>query len=312
METAFAYFSEVVRLGSIRQAAERLHVSPSSISRQIQKLEHSFGIELVQRRPQGVKLTPAGEIVARFVLGRSRELQRLKSSIDALKGLQSGHVSIYTVEGTINGLLPRALADFAQRYPGITYTVRVAGTDDVMQAVADDVCDIGISFHPVPRHDVEAVATISQPLHAVMAPSHPLARQERLDLDTLARTPIGLPDTSFGIRHLIDHMIKTRGLDINIRLETNSIDMMRRFALNEMGVIFLPTFAFEREHASGALIAVPLAETPLATARIHICRRAEIEPTLAAKELIDTLVEHAHARIGVALDATQRAELNAS
>lgn len=312
MDTEFSYFYEVARLGSIRQAAEKLHVSASSISRQIRKLEYAFDVELVQRHPQGVKLTPAGEVVARFVQGRSRELQRLKSFIDALKGLQRGHVSVYTVEGMIDGLLPRALTDFAERYPGITYEVRVAGTDNVMQAVAEDRCDIGISFHPVPRHDVEAVATVAQPLHAVMTPSHPLAFQEQLSLEELTLTPIGLPDSSFGIRHLIDNLVKAHNLQANIRLETNSIDMMRRFALHGLGIVFLPIFAFERELANGTLIAVPLADNSLATAKMQVCKRAEIEPTLAAQEFINILVRHSQSQPSVAKPATGRAQVNAS
>lgn len=312
METAFAYFSEVVRLGSIRQAAERLHVSASSISRQIQKLEHAFGIELLIRHPQGVKLTPAGEIVGRFVQSRSRELQRLKSSIDALKGLQKGHVSVYAVEGAIDGLLPRALTAFASRYPGITYEVTAAGTDDVMQAVAEDRCDIGISFHPVPRHDVEDVASISQPLYAVMAPSHPLAGQADLDLAMLGNEPIGLPDPSFGIRHLFDHVVKTGQLKANVRLQTNSIDMLRQFAVHEMGIVFMPIFAFERELATGRLVVVPIADNNLATASMKICKRAESDLTLAAQRFADTLVKHAESTPGVASNATLRKEVSAS
>lgn len=312
MDTAFHFFNTVVELGSIRQAAERLHVSASSVSRQIQKLEHMFGVELIQRHARGVKLTPAGEVVARFVQGRSREMQRLRSAIDALKGLQKGHVCIYTVEGAIGGLLPRALAAFSRDYPGISFEIRVAATDDVMQAVAEDRCDIGISFHPIPRHDVETVAKVAQPLLAVMAPNHRLAGRQKLDLSTLSREPVGLPDSSFGIRHLVDHVIKAGQLDANIRLQTNSIDMLRQFALHQMGIVFLPAFAFERELASRSLVAVEVADAALATAHSQICKRAEIEPTLAAQRLIEMLVEHAREGASVAQDATLRAQLNAS
>jgi DNA-binding transcriptional LysR family regulator len=145
----------------------------------------------------------AGEVVVRFVQGRTRELHRLQASIDALKNLQKGHVSIFTVEGTIGWLLPQALAEFSQAYPGVTYEVHVAGTDGVMEAVAEDRCDIGISFHPSPRRDVEPVASIIQPLLAVMSPSHRLARCSSLSLTGLADEPLALPNATFGIRHLV-------------------------------------------------------------------------------------------------------------
>ncbi|MEO9526098.1 MAG: LysR family transcriptional regulator, partial [Roseibium sp.] len=58
--TACRYFLEVARLGSIRLAADRLHVSPSAISRQIAKLEREFEEQIVERRADGVRLTDAG------------------------------------------------------------------------------------------------------------------------------------------------------------------------------------------------------------------------------------------------------------
>src|SRR5215470_8938292 len=61
--TALRYFSETAHARSIRAAAERLHVSPSAISRQIAKLEHELGAPIFDRRAQGMALTPAGEIL---------------------------------------------------------------------------------------------------------------------------------------------------------------------------------------------------------------------------------------------------------
>lgn len=290
-DIAYAYFGEVAKLGSIRQAAENLHVSASSISRQIAKLEREFGMPLLVRHAQGTKLTPAGQILAQFVRGRSRELQRLKTAMNALKSLESGHLSIYTVEDMLGGFLPRVLSDFAARHPGLTYEVVVRGTDDVMRAVAEDRCDIGISFHPYPRPDVEAVLRIRQPLLAVMPPGHRLAGRPRLALADLTREPIGLPDRSFGIRHLVDQAIKSEQVDLTIRMETNSIEMTRQFALSGLGVTFLPAFSFEREIAAGTLIGVELENETLATASTEICKRAETEPTFAAQEFLEAVAQ---------------------
>ena len=307
MDSAFQYFSEVVRLGSVRQAAERLHVSASSISRQIAKLEHAFGVTLVVRHSQGVKLTAAGEVFARFLQSRSRELLRLKFEIDALKGLQRGHVSIITVEGMIAGVLPVALAEFSRQHPNMTYEVSVAGTDDVMEAVAEDRCDVGISFHPRPRPDVDMMARICQPMLAVMSPAHRLAKREALEMADLVEEPLGFPDRSFGIRHLLDHVVKSEQLQVTVRLETNSIDMLRQFALHQLGVVFLPAFAFERELAAGSLVGVAITNASLANAAMQICKRANFELSLPASRFVDIMLGSAQLS-GVASDATRRAK----
>lgn len=288
-EIAYHYFAEVVRQGSIRQAAEVLHVSASSISRQIARLEYEFGAPLLTRHPQGIKLTPAGEMVGQFVRGRTREWQRLKAAIDAIAHLESGHVTVCTVEGMLGGFLPLVISEFAKAHPGITYDVVVRGTDDVMLAVAEDKCDIGISFHPYPRANVTTMAEIHQPLLAVMAPTHRLARRRRLKLSELAGEPVGLPDRNFGIRHLVTQAVKQEQVELQVRLETNSIDMTRQFALYAMGITFLPAFSFEREIAAGTLVGVEVENEALASARAHVCVHAEIEPTLAASRFLEAI-----------------------
>lgn len=227
------------------------------------------------------------------------------------ESLRKGHVSIYTVEGTIGWLLPQALAEFSQAYAGITYEVHVAGTDGVMEAVAEDRCDIGISFHPSPRHDVESVARIVQPLLAVMPPSHRLARRKSLSLAELADEPLALPNVTFGIRHLVNHAIKVAQLDVNIRLETNSMDMIRQFALHEMGVTFLPAFSCERELAARELVAIPLTDPGLERASIQICKHAEMDLTAAAAKLVDAILGTFKRAESVAVGATPRANLSA-
>ncbi|WP_180900681.1 LysR family transcriptional regulator [Martelella soudanensis] len=300
METAFFQFETVAELGSIRKASEQLHISPSSVSRQIQKLEYTYGVELLVRQSQGVRLTPAGELILRYVKGRNKELQRLRAEIDALKNLESGHVIVYTVEGMIGGLLPRALARFGRHHPNITYQVMVAGTDGVMRAVAEDRCDIGISFQPFPRADIDTLLSLRQPVMAVMSRHHPLAGKQELTLGEARDQPVGLPDRSFGIRQLVDHVVKSEQLALNIRLETNSIDMMRQFALQDMGIVFLPAFSFERELASGELIGVPVKSTVLTLSTTEVCKRAEVELSPAARRLVDYIRQVADEFVGVA------------
>lgn len=295
MESAYVYFGEVARLGSIRQAAERLYISASSISRQIAKLEREFDAPLLIRRSDGVELTPAGRVLLDFIQSRSREVERLKGLIDDLKNLRRGHVAVRVVEGLLGGFLPKALGEFARRFPAITYELAISGTDDVMQAVAEGRSDIGISFHPYPRAGVKAVAEVREPLLAVLAPDHPFASRACVRLAELAGDPVCLPDKTFGIRHLIDHAVKAGPIELNVRLTTNSIEMLRQFALQRMGVAFLPAYAFEREAQAGALAGVPLADPGLKVTVTQFCRHAEIALTPPARLLMDALIEAAGA-----------------
>lgn len=289
MEKALRYFEVVTQLGSIRQAAEQLHTSPSSISRQIAKLEHQYATRLLVRHASGVKLTPAGATLARYVQRQARELRRLRSTIDGLTKLQSGSVTVYTVEGAVGGLLPDALARFSADFPGINFEIYVAGTDDVMRAVAEDRCDFGLSYYPQPRPEVETILSIRQPLLAAIAPNHHLANRQKIKLQDLRNEPIGIPDRSFGIRNLIEHVIKKEQMEIDIRLETNSIGMIRQFASQGMCVGFLPAFSFERDARAGTLVGIPLDNSELSVSTLQICKRRGSELFSPAARLVSYL-----------------------
>jgi molybdenum-dependent DNA-binding transcriptional regulator ModE len=57
------YFAEVARSGSLRRAAEKLHISASAINRQILQAEEAFGTPLFERLPEGLRMTTAGELL---------------------------------------------------------------------------------------------------------------------------------------------------------------------------------------------------------------------------------------------------------
>ena len=83
--TALHYFSATAHSRSIRAASDRLHVSPSAISRQIAKLERELRAPVFDRRAQGMRLTPAGTILLAQIDGVMREFSRVQSRIAALQ-----------------------------------------------------------------------------------------------------------------------------------------------------------------------------------------------------------------------------------
>src|SRR5271157_5655626 len=106
---ALRYFSETAHSRSIRAASERLHVSPSAISRQIAKLEHELGAPIFDRRAQGMALTPAGRVLQAKVDGMLRELDRVKSHVAALRALQLGSVDVYGFQAAADGIVAPVL-----------------------------------------------------------------------------------------------------------------------------------------------------------------------------------------------------------
>lgn len=280
------YFAAVARRGSIREAAEELHVAQSALSRQIQKLEQDFGVPLFQRHARGVELTSAGEIFLRHARSSLRQLERVRSELDALKGLRRGTVNIQSIESLVQCLLPQAIARFSARHPGITFDVTIDGTDHIIAAVREGRTDIGLAFYPPPERELTTVFKTREPLVALMSPRHPLANKSRVSLAESVAYPIALPVKNSGSRILIDVACKAAGIYIVPVLETNSIQLMVHFVHVNDGITFLSRLSAGDSLRTGDLVAVPIRDRIVNTATIDAITHASRQLPLAAEEFL--------------------------
>jgi DNA-binding transcriptional LysR family regulator len=260
LKTAIRYFSEVVQHGSIRAAAGDLGVAQSAISRQLQALERELGVPLLERRPRGVALTPAGELVFAYARETAFHTERLSSEIDALQGLRRGHVRIHAIEAMVPHLLPRAIDAFLAQFPGINFEVEVAGTDRVQMAVREGRAEIGIGFCAEPAIDIRQIFQVKEPLFAIVAPDHPLASRGKISVRELETWPVAVPGRLTGTRRVFDGACRLAKVSVRPALETNSVELMHRFALVGHGVAVLTRLTCVESLESRQVVAVRFKE----------------------------------------------------
>jgi DNA-binding transcriptional LysR family regulator len=265
------YFREVYRHRSIRGASQTLNVAPSAVSRQILRLEHEVGLPLFERGARGVEPTEAGDVLAGFARDVRLGLDRVLAELDALRGLRGGRVRILSTEGLVAHFLTRAIAAFLADHPGVAFRLSVTGTDLVTVGVLKGEADIGLAFNAEPDPQLAFALRIRDPLAAVVAPGHPLARRRRLALAEVLDHACGVPEPSFGIRWMIDAECKAAKLPLRPTLETDSIEALRGFARSGAGVIFMPSLPIRRELEAGALVSVPLRERSFGHASHDVC-----------------------------------------
>ena len=119
------YVDEVARAGSIRKAAEQLHVTASAVNRRIMDLEEELGAPLFERRARGVRLTAAGELFVRYIREQTGDVERMKSQIEDLKGLRRGTVRIACSQALALDFLPREIAAYRAKFPLVQFDVKV-------------------------------------------------------------------------------------------------------------------------------------------------------------------------------------------
>lgn len=275
------YVDEVARCGSIRRAAEQLHIASSAVNRRILDIEYELGTPIFERLPQGVRLTAAGEIFVAYVRRRLADLDRVKSEIADLTGVRRGVVKIAGSQAMAHEFLPRVLVEFQRRYPGITFKVTICDRAAAVRAVIELAVDAALVFNPPPSRELHSLIEVEQRLCALVTPQHPLAKLKSIRFKDCAPYPVALPDASLGGRVLLDEYFSRASSRIKPSIESNSFEMMRNFARSSDGVCF--QIQIGAGGGADGLIAVPIEERGLARGKLVLgTLRGRVLPVASA------------------------------
>lgn len=255
---AIHYFDAVRRAGSIREAARRLNVASSAVNRQVLKLEAEIGAALFERLPGGLRLTAAGEVLARHVVTVLRDVERVRSDLDALEGLRAGHVELVTLEGFCHRIVPAAIAALRTRHPRISVGARLLESGAIPGALLAGDAHLGLAFEVRRRPELRQLVTMQMPLGAVVRPDSPLAQHSFVTLRDCAAHPLVLPRGNFANRDQLQPLLFQSGLAAQGQVEAGSVELIRQLVLHGQGVAFMTRVGLEAELETGRLVHVPL------------------------------------------------------
>jgi DNA-binding transcriptional LysR family regulator len=287
--TAFRYFNEVAHSKAIRRAADRLHVTPSAVSRQISLLEHQLGAPLLERTKNGVELTAAGVILERYTRTLFRDLERVREGINAFRSLDQGEVKIHAMEGVLSNFLPQTIAAFLALHPRIDFQVTTCSSDLIVEALIRDETDIGIIYNPELRFEIDVAAERKEPVVCLVAPGDEFANLALVTLQQLCTRPLALPRPSFGLRQLFDRTPEARNLKPRVVVEANNLEILRATAVMGTCVTIGPMISAQREIDAGLLKAIPIDLDAFANVRSAVCVHQERVPSYASNAFLKFL-----------------------
>lgn len=143
-------FLAVVAAGNFIGAAERLHVTQSTVSARIQTLERQLGVVLLQRHRNGTALTAAGQRFLRHAKSLVRTLEQARHDV----GLPAGYCGSLTVRGRIGlweGFLPKWVVWMREQMPDTSLRMEIGFEEDIMQGLIQGTVDIGLMYTPENR-----------------------------------------------------------------------------------------------------------------------------------------------------------------
>lgn len=185
------YFLAVAREGSITRAANFLHLTQPTLSRQMQDLEQELGRQLLIRKSHRVDLTPEGVLLRKRAEEIVAMVDKTEAEFIALEDTISG--DIYIGSGETRGLCPIAdlIRQLRAECPGIRYHLHSGNAQDVTDRLDKGLLDFGILIQPA---DIAKYDTLSLPTRDVwgvlMRRDSPLAQKEYIEKADLMELPL--------------------------------------------------------------------------------------------------------------------------
>src|SRR5215210_7930727 len=135
---------EVAAQGSFSAAAEALSFTQSAVSQQVAALEREAGAKLVERGARGIRLTPAGQALVSHADAILSRLDDAEQELAAIAGLKGGRLRIASFQSAGATLVPRALAEFHRRHPGVELSASTAELQESHDQLRAGEIDVAI------------------------------------------------------------------------------------------------------------------------------------------------------------------------
>ena len=220
------YFVALADCRSFTRAAERTHVTQSTLSHQIRQLEDEIGQPLFERIGRRVVTTEAGELFLAFA---SRALKEVDQGIAMLKpggGNLTGQVRIGATHTFNIGLIPECVALFLARHPTVQIGVEELAAEQIVARLRAGELDIGIAYRPSDPTDLWFEPLYHEEMVLVVGDAHPLAGRKRIRMVELHQQRLVLLPSYFATRRLLDECFLASGAEPVVVAEMSTIAPM--------------------------------------------------------------------------------------
>ena len=243
-------FYHVARLRSVSRAAKHLEIGQPTVSTHLQKIEREFGVVLFDRIKRPIQITSEGTIfynLARpIVEGLSEGIKLLKMRMDYPEHRGSFMIGAYP--DLVFHHLPPVVKEFRTRYPQVQIRLMARSYLTLMEMVAAGELDMALGNRPEPENPALEFRPLFASDYVIATPlEHELLNPPTIDLKDIVRWPLILLGPSSHSRRVLEQTLKRAGLQYNIALEMEVMEMAKKYVEIGMGIAFTPEYTVQPE-----------------------------------------------------------------
>lgn len=252
-----AVFVAVARQESVSRAAETLAMSQSATSTALGELERLFDTQLFDRVGKRLHLNELGQSLLPLAVELSERAEGIETLLEGRAGFGLLRIGATLTIG--NYLATLIVADYLQRHPQSSAQLQVNNTRTIIERVAHYDLDLGLIEGECTHPDLVVEPWVEDELVVFCAPSHRLAKQGKASLAELLGESWIMRETGSGTRATLDEALRLRQCSVNVRLELEHTEAIKRAVEFGIGIGCLSRLALREAFRRGSLVAV---ETP--------------------------------------------------
>ena len=256
----FRFVQEAVRRNlNLTETARALHTSQPGVSKAIIELEEELGVEIFARHGKRLKrVTEPGEHVLKSIELIMREVGNLRRIGEQFSAQDSGTLSIATTHTQARYVLPQPVARLREAFPKVNVSLHQGSPDQVARMLIDEVAEIGIATESLAQYEDLVTLPCYEWQHMLVMPlDHPLANQELITLEDLAKQPLITYHPSFTGRTKIDQAFAAKRLHPRVALEAIDSDVIKTYVRLGLGVGIVAEMALKDDGSNSDLLARP-------------------------------------------------------
>ncbi|MCC6421798.1 MAG: LysR family transcriptional regulator [Gemmataceae bacterium] len=257
---ALKVFCDVARLRSFSQAAQTQSrpITQSAASQVVSQLEERLGVQLIDRSTRPLQLTPLGQTYyegCRQILDQYAELE---ASIRTANAHLAGTVRVAAIYSVGLGDISQYVQRFKADYPDVAVHLEYLHPDRVYEKVRDGAADLGLVSFPRRSPRLASQPWREEEMVLTCSPVHPLAAGRDIRPAQFGGEAYIHFDRGLTIRREVDRFLREQGVAVEVVLEFDNIENIKKAVELGAGVALLPEPTVRREVEDGTLLARPL------------------------------------------------------
>lgn len=285
-------FIAVCNLGSISQAAERMHVAQPALGLQVRGLEDEMGVQLLERHARGVRPTQAGLLVVDWATETISNTKALKQKLRAAASDMAGSVTLGLTPSLATAFALPVLHEVQREMPNLRLHLTEALGHLLRDWVKAGRVDIALVFDGPGGASADTSKLLTESLYFVTAQGSPQAKSGTIDLSEALEHPLAIAGAGDSLRAAVEHAAKSLDLPLNVEYEIQSVNVILKLVRNGLASTILPIPMVLEHLRAGDLVARRI-ESPALTRDLHWLTTDKGSPaTVALQGLVERVLHN--------------------